>query len=157
MQGLDTFLDFWFVGYVNHPGPFIQQAVEVRVNPLSSLPRFSLLSEGLIGRGFHDGVRFSISLYLPLEVTKELLAHVQARGRRHELSRPLDELLRLWNSNREGWQGEEHRLDLGMKFQDGITGFNPAFANLRLDLCDAKQGDRLSQGNTVYNVCRLYA
>jgi len=127
------------------------------VNPLSSLPRFSLSPEGLLGRGIHDGARFSISLYLPLDVSKELLAHAQARGRRHQLSKPLDELLRLWNSKKEGWEGEEHRLDLGMKFQDAITGFNPAFVNLRLDLCDVKPGDQLSQDKTVYNVCRIYA
>ena len=155
--GLDAFLDFSLVGYVSPPDPFIQQAVEVKVNPLWSLPRFSFVSEGLIGRGFHDGARFSISLYLPLDVTKELLAHVQSRGCRHEPSKPLDELLRLWNSNRGGWQGEEHRLDLVMKLQDGITGFNPEFANLRFDLCDVRPGNRLSQDKTIYNVCRLYA
>jgi hypothetical protein len=64
--------------------------------------------------------------------------------------------LRLWNLSRVGWEGEEHRLDLGLKFQDGITGFNPAFANLRFDLCDVKLGDRLRQGKTIYNVCRIY-
>jgi len=154
--GLDPFLDFWLVGYISHPDPFVQQPMGVRVNPLSSLPRFSLSSEGLLGRSIHDGARFSISLYFPLDVSKELLAHVQARGRRHQLSKPLDELLRLWNSDRGGWEGEEH-IDLGMKFQDGITGFNPAFANLRFDLCDVKPGDQLSQGKTIYNVCRIYA
>jgi hypothetical protein len=100
----------------------------VRVNPLFSLPRFSLASEGLLGKGEYDGTRFSISLHFPLDVSKELLVHVRARGRRYQLSKPLDELLQLWNSNRGGWEGEEHRLDLGMKFQDGITGFHPAFA-----------------------------
>ena len=69
----------------------------------------------------------------------------------------LDELLGLWNSNRGGWEGEEHRLDRGIKFQDAITGFNPAFANLRLDLGDVKPGDQLSQDKTIYNVRRIYA
>jgi hypothetical protein len=58
--GLDAFSDFRLMGYVNHPDPFVQQTIEVRVNPLSSLPRFSLSSEGLLGRGIHDGARFSI-------------------------------------------------------------------------------------------------
>jgi len=155
--GLDAFLDFWLVGYVSYPNPFVQQTIAVRVNPLSSLPRFSMSSEGLLGTGTYCDARFSISLYFPLEVSRVLLAHVQARGRRHQLSKPLDELLRLWSSNREGWEGEELRLDLGIKFQDAVTGFNPAFANLRFDLCDIRPGGQLNQDKTIYNVCRIYA
>jgi hypothetical protein len=62
-----------------------------------------------------------------------------------------------WSSNRGGWEGEEHRLDLGMKFQDAVTGFNPAFANVRFDLFDVKRGERMNEGKTTFNVCRIYA
>jgi hypothetical protein len=155
--GIDTFLSFELVGYASHPDAFAERKVEVAVNPLFSLPRFDLVPRGLIGDGVYDGSRFRLRLYLAHDVTDAFLAHVLARGRRTEPSEPLPELFRRWSENRAEWQGEEHRLDLLEKFQNVITGHDPALANICFGICDVRSGDRLAQGKTLYNICGLSA
>jgi len=158
VNGVDAFVEFTLIGYVSHPEPFSARKMEVMVNPLSSIDRFELGDHGLIGHGNFDSTRFLIHLYLSDATTDRLLAHVSTLGRRTQAVTPIFDLIQRNRDNPAGWQGEEHRLDLLDKFQGEMTGNDPAFANIRFDLCDIRAGEHPALGAVTYfNVCRLYS